>query len=202
MNNKILSLAFLVTLLSLSCASNKPINLGTNNSLADFAILQVPIEIDIVHLNQKAINIIPAYQKIITYRLPVGKQVLGLRYNNLLTNDDGEQETIKSHTVELLFNAEKDQTYQVKFIAPASFIAAKDLANSLELTLYSQDIVIAQSSSNNLWNVANISTDIDKIDDLKKPTDNAPAGEQLHYWWQIASESERRKFITQISQQD
>ena len=178
------------------CATQKALDLREDQSRPDFALLEVPIEIDLIHVNQRKIKVKALYRAMVTYKLSPGVSIIGFQYNNLHTNPDGEKETIKSHVVQIRFTAEAGKTYQVKYQAPRTFDDAVALEDKFQLSLYQDQQAIAQSSVNDLWNTAQPAPVSAKpTTQTKKPADDAKPLEHLYYWWQTATGPEKQQFL-------
>lgn len=206
---KILATAIVVFIATITgCANHKPIDLRNpeQQQQPETALISIPIEFDIVHINRRKIDLLPLYQKIITYKIAAGNQLIGLQYNNLVANQDGVEETIKSNVVHLKFIAKSGSNYQVRYDKPKNFEEARALSKSLTLSLYSDDQLIAQSEVNDLWQLSSLIDKAQNQDEqisnksLEAPALDAAPSEHLKYWWLRADQQEKHRFLQAIQE--
>ena len=209
MNFRIVFLLLLVYCL-ISCVGPKIFDLRPEKqkTQGNFALLKVPMELDIVYLNKQKIDIMTPYRKIITYKVPTGNLVVGLQYNDLLYNEDNNQEVVKSKVVQLEFPAKAGETYTIRFKKPRNTAEAAQMLKNLTLSLYHGKTSIAKSTKNDLWQ---ISAAINKASDhlpfesapdhpQKPPGKSESADKHLLYWWTKASQTERQRFLQELQQ--
>ncbi|MDH3325457.1 MAG: DUF2057 domain-containing protein [Gammaproteobacteria bacterium] len=193
-----------------ACASNKPIILYSKNpeNITDVITLTMPIEIDVVYHDGKREAFMPGYQEFISYKLLPGKHLLGFKYQDMVTDAEGNNESIKSRTVMIRFDGKPGEKYNIDFTPPKTAEEALPLEKTLELTLSNQKRIIATSypapeaptanwfstkpfdpetaelfESNNMENSA-----------LNPPAKNATNTQHLRYWWMMASPEEKSDF--------
>lgn len=193
-----LILVFIALLVS-NCASNQIIDLREDKQNTSFAFIKVPLAVDVEFINQREVNIFPAYQKLITYRIPTGKVTIGLKYNNLHVNSDGDEEKIRSNTVQVNFMAEQGETYRIKFATPQTFEQAIALSENFSVNVLHNGKPVANSEVNDVFDLADISTEKStEKPDIDQPPSEAAASQHLQYWWSIASEAERKAFLQSL----
>lgn len=207
---KIFLLIIILVTMTTGCTGHKIIDLRANpEQQPDSAFLSIPIELDIVHLDKRKINIITLYEEYVTYKVTPGTHLIGLQYNNLVENNDGDKETIKSAIVQLKFNAEKNKTYTVRYKKPNTFTEAVALSKSLKLSLYSDAKLVATSEANDLWQISDAieksmdsNTTFDSSTDKtqKMPAANDTPDKQLIYWWNQANNSQKQRFLQMIQE--
>jgi len=211
MNEKIIFLIIILPLAIFACSSQTVIDLRENKqkNSPDAAILAAPIELDIIHVNRRKHDIITHYAETIRYSIAPGNHVIGLQYNDMVANEDDIKETIKSNIVELSFNAEKGQIYELRFDKPNSFTEAVALSSSLEVSLYSNEKLLTTSSNNDLWQLSSAvsahqasSLDFDEqnTDDIPQPKASDRPSKHLIFWWKKANESEKQDFLQAIQE--
>ena len=205
---KNLLLLTLITLLS-ACAANKAIVVFETPppNKTEIVELAIPIEIDLTYVDGKRHSFMPAYQAMVTYQLLQGKHVLGLKYQDMVLNEDGNQESVKSRTVIIRFTAKAGGKYKINFKKPSTFTEALKLEKSFKITLSDENGVISSSfpapeapiadwfgskpfslDANNLFNdEVSFGTNV-------KPADDAAAKAHLTYWWGQASDDEKVSF--------
>ncbi|MDH5258704.1 MAG: DUF2057 domain-containing protein [Gammaproteobacteria bacterium] len=208
-NLKNLILIIFITFLS-ACASNKAIILYNDkpDKTEDIVTLIMPIEIDVVYNDGARTTFMPGYQEFIKYHLSPGKHLLGFRYQDMLTNNEGNNESIKSRTVMIRFDAKAGEKYNINFTRPKSAEQALLLEKTLELTISDRNGVIASSypapetPDSNWFSAKAFDPDIAELfsednlanTSLKLPATNATAIEHLQYWWMMASKQEKNDF--------
>ena len=204
--------AVLLSLLS-ACASNKPIILFDTPPAkpSNIAKLLIPIEIDLVYVDGNRQTFFPAYQQYVTYKLLPGAHVFGFQYQDMVLNEDGNQESVKSKTVIIRFTAEEGANYIIDFKKPASFADALKLEKTFKISLSKKSdsgkSIIASSfpapespvagwlgskpfsaEAADLFNDEILSTR------SEEPAKDAKTGTHLKYWWEQASQEERSSF--------
>jgi len=204
--SKVIALFFLVVFCT-ACATKGPIPLYDTkpDSVDDVAILTMPVEIDVIYLDGVNLSLITSYKAFIDYALLPGNHVLGLQYEDILTNSDESQEVIKSPMVALKFYAKPGERYKINFNKPATFSEAVKLEKKLELSLSDQNGIIARSfpaaqiAKSSL--LLDDSSNTSPIDDLSSnmrsdpaPSKTQPPTVHLKYWWKQASEQEKNNF--------
>jgi len=197
-----------------ACTSFNAIKLYNDTNITEERIVKLilPVEIDVVYYNGQKHSFLPAYQQYVTYHLLEGNHLLGLQFQDIIKNEDGNEENIKSRVVMLRFNATSGETYTVNFEKPTTFAEFEQLENNLELSLSHNDQIIAHSSPEvetiiSGWASNKMNRDTARIfndDEYAKhniPDDDAPAIEHLNYWWKIASKTEKHEFKQGITQE-
>lgn len=192
-----------------ACATIKPIALFNEapEDRSHIAYLTMPIEIDVIFFDGVKHTYLPTYQEIVTYALLPGDHIIGLRYQDMVENEDGDNELIKSKPVVIRFNAESNKTYKINFDKPTTFFAAIELEKHLEISLSNESQVIAKSVSaiespmsdwiNNKKERSEAVIFSDNIDiNLNMPKGGATVNEHLMFWWKKASSDERDQFKT------
>ncbi|HFE38067.1 MAG TPA: DUF2057 domain-containing protein, partial [Gammaproteobacteria bacterium] len=148
-------------------------------------------------------SFIPAYQPSVTYQLLAGEHLLGFRYQDLLTDEEGNDEVITSLPVLIRFEAKAGETYHVDFKKPVSYLEAKQLEAHFSLTLSASDQLVASSKpapenlkdGGFLWRSS-------RVDDQQaSKTQKRSALQRLKYWWETASKNERKIFMQWVSTQ-
>ena len=188
-----LLLLALITMLN-ACSINKIIPLHPKTTkIAGTALLVVPVEVDLIYHNGQNIELLPAYQKKITYSLLAGEHWLGFQYQDIHYDDDENQEIITSKKAFIHYTAIAGNTYQITFDAPKNYSEAKLLENSLQLRLSLNDTLIAKSSP-----VRPIVTQITPNalpETTPKTITPLPTVDHLKHWWKKATVEERQTFI-------
>ena len=206
------TLIFLFTFLFITgCASQKAIKLYEADpaSKNDIVTLTMPVEIDVVYVDGQRVNYLPGYQPQISYTLLPGNHLLGFKYQDMLTDDEGNNESINSRTVLIRFDAKAGQQYEINFTRPKTVEQALILEKTLKLTMSYQGNVITksfpapQSPSTSWFNSNSFNGNTMELfdeeallaeNDAGEPNQNtAPAG-HLKFWWKKASDEERADF--------
>ena len=183
--------------------------LNTPLNPEDIVTLTMPIEIDVVYIDGRRTTFTPGYQAFISYKLLPGKHIIGLKYQDMLTNDEGDNESIKSRTVLIEFNAKPGGIYKINFIRPKTAEEALALEKTLKLTMSDKKGIVASSypvveAPTSSWfsskpfdaNVAELFATNEQQNPVSiPPAENAPAKEHLQYWWKMSTQEEKKSFI-------
>jgi len=195
-----------------ACTAIKPIELFDKraNKSQGIAHLLVPVALDVTYFDGSKHSFIPAYQEIIPYSILPGDHIVGLMYQNMVENEDGDLEAIKSKTVVIRFTAKAGESYRVNFDNPATFAEAEELEIEFSATMSNQNQIIATSVSAiespiNDWVNGNSERKSAKIfnDVAFQPSrgldNNASVNDHLIFWWKKASNAEKDQFQTWVS---
>jgi len=190
----------LLTAITLNgCSFNKPIVLYDKNqkNLDTYAILKLPVEIDVVFYDGEKRRFIPSYQPIIEYHIATGEQTIGFRYEDIFTDFDGDEQVVKSKIVFINFRALENVVYTLDFKPPRTLQDAERLASDLQLKLFDGNQTIAESFRRPGLSLGFSSLfenkDSEEADKLNTPSENDHLT-QLKFWWGKASKEEQREF--------
>jgi len=220
-----LSATFILALLT-ACAYNKAIYLypkppEESVPANNIATLTVPIEIDLVYVDGKKTSFLPPYQPYVRFKLLPGKHVYGFQYQDMVLNEDGNEESIRSGIVIIRFHAEAGKKYTIDFNRPTTYAETLKLETFFEITLnelpgeqasgpqktIARSFPAPESPWPNGFNTNAFSLDATDIFDenqqnhtSNKPPESAPPEQHLIYWWGEASEKARTDFKHWIEQ--
>ena len=183
------------------CSYNKAIVLYEKNkeNSESFAILQLPVEVDIIYYDGEKRYYMPAYQPLITYHIATGEQTIGFRYEDVFTAFDGEDYVVKSKEVFLTFTAEKDQRYTINFKPPRLLSEAEITADQFEFDLYHKTRHIAKTVKQPNFIFAGFGSLFSKNENT--PTSNQLSSQELPYLkqlktiWQKSTEDDKKAFF-------
>jgi len=204
----LLLLLFLLIISAQGCALNKPIPLYSENTDKATALsLQIPVELDVVYHNGSRKSVLTPYQPMIEYQILPGNHLLGLQYQDIKNDEEGNHESIKSKIVLFKFTAKTGEKYSVDFQPPESLKQARTIAKNLKLTLLENTNVIATSfvAVENVhqsdfftqgFDADTASLFDDEQSEALAPAPHAAAIEHLKYWWKNSSEQEKSAFKT------
>ena len=199
-------LLFVVAVLVSGCTLNKSIALYDKNRLTveTPSIMKLPVEIDVVYYNGKNARFMTPFQPVIEYLLKPGPQLIGLRYSDLYTNTDNDNQTIKSNIVFLQFQAKPNKIYTTQFTRPVDLQAAEQYAADFQLKLFEKNALVAESVQQNEELTLGLSSLFSANPPAFDETDNEQQQEsplqQLKYWWQQASSVDKEAFEHWIDQ--
>jgi len=179
------------------CSFNKPIVLYDKNQKnpAAFAILKLPVEIDIVFYNGEKRRFMPYYQPIIDYHIATGEQTIGFRYEDIMADSDGDEQVVKSKVVFINFLAQENVIYSTDFKPPDTFQEAQQLTSDLQLNLFAGNQAIAKSFKQPglSLRLSSLFENTENNRETNTPSESSHVT-QLKFWWGKASKEEREEF--------
>ncbi len=193
----------LLTAITLSgCSFNKPIVLydKSQKNLDNYAILKLPVEIDVVFYEGEKRRFMPSYQPIIEYHIAAGEQTIGFRYEDIFTDFDGDEQVVKSKIVFINFLARENVVYTIDFKPPRDLQDAQRLTSNLQLKLFDGNQTIAKSFKRPGILSSGFSSLFEKKDNDKETANKlntlteSDHLSQLKFWWEKASKEERKEF--------
>ena len=200
MHSQSVCVLFFIALLLAGCTLNKTITLYDKDHLKldTPIVMKLPVEIDVVYYNGKNTRFIAPYQPIVEYLLAPGQQTIGLRYSDIYTNSENDEQTVKSNIVFLQFQAQPNKVYTTHFLRPVNLQAAEEFAGNFHLKLFDGRQLVAESVPQN----EEVASGLSSLFGLEPAEVNTEHNEQeqksplhqLKYWWEQASSADKEAF--------
>jgi len=197
-----------VSLLLLSCATDRAIHLYEGPQLAEqqLAGLIIPLEIDLLSVDGEPVATPFFVGEQVHYRLKAGQHDLIVRYKNLFESDGSSHEIITSPAKLFHIDMMKNQSYRIKHSIPQDLttakMAIKDFQPWIESSTPPHHIqskaVPSTFKTSSLFGVLKSNNDLTAGTSAASSTqarDNMqPPLEQLKHWWQKASLQDQQSF--------
>lgn len=197
-----------------ACSTKQPVRLydGPERAISDVAVLRMPVQLDIVTINDRQVQGVNAMFSMQDKELHLepGRYRIVAHYKDVWDRSTGSHEVVQSDPVQFNLDAHAGQLYRLDYTQPQSLEEAKEMARDFEgwvEHVASGERTATTATGQAIRGVSGVTTIAPDKLQPEPSTASTPDHEPGDYidllkaHWSQATAEERREFLRWVSEQ-